>query len=65
MDMTNVYEQWPANHKNDKNPGEKMCYVGLLEYDYGYHYDHNGSERGSCYGRQGFGHRIQEMYRCI
>lgn len=21
---------------------EEMCYVGLLEYDYGYHYDHNG-----------------------
>lgn len=21
---------------------EEMCYIGLLEYDYGYHYDHNG-----------------------
>ena len=21
---------------------DEMCYIGLLEYDYGYHYDHNG-----------------------
>ncbi|MCR4611122.1 MAG: FAD-dependent oxidoreductase [Lachnospiraceae bacterium] len=21
---------------------DDMCYIGLLEYDYGYHYDHNG-----------------------
>ena len=118
MDMMKVYEQWPANHKKDKNPSEKiiklgkkitdvaahklkgvtvedpeywglaeiiteemadvalkmkvrahytfeemcklthtqgdsekeklrklleeMSYIGLLEYDYGYHYDHNG-----------------------
>ena len=21
---------------------DEMCYLGLLEYDYGYHYDHNG-----------------------
>ena len=118
MDMTKVYEEWPANHKKDKNPSKKiiklgkkitdvaahklkgvsvedpeywglaeiiteemadvalkmkvrahytfdemcklthvksdsekeklsklleeMCYIGLLEYDYGYHYDHNG-----------------------
>ena len=118
MDMTKVYEEWPANHKKDKTPSEKilklgrkitdvaahkikgvsvedpeywglaeiiteemadvalkmkvrvpytldemcrltgaktaeekehlekllveMSYIGLLEYDYGYHYDHNG-----------------------
>ncbi len=117
MDMSNVYESWPANHKGDKEPRQKilklakkltdvvghkvkgvsvddpeywgfaeiitdemadvalkmkmrvpytfdemcglngieedgredfrklldeMSYVGLLEYDYGYHYDHNG-----------------------
>ena len=118
MDMMKVYEEWPANHKKDKNPSQKiiklgkkitdvaahklkgvtvedpeywglaeiiteemadvalkmkvrahytfdemcklthaqsdsekeklsklleeMCYIGLLEYDYGYHYDHNG-----------------------
>ncbi len=117
MDMSKVYESWPANHKGDKQPSEKilklgkkitdvaahklkgvkvedpeywglaeivtdemadvalkmkvrvpytfgemcrmnnigadgeekfqkllddMAYVGLLEYDYGYHYDHNG-----------------------
>ena len=118
MDMMKLYEEWPANHKKDKNPSQKilklgkkitdvaahklkgitvedpeywglaeiiteemadvalkmkvrahytfeemckltnaqsdsekekltklleeMCYVGLLEYDYGYHYDHNG-----------------------
>ncbi len=32
---------------------DEMCYVGLLEFDYGYHYDHNGrtapqSERRYC-----------------
>ena len=118
MDMMKVYEEWPANHKKDKNPSKKiiklgkkitdvaahklkgvkvedpeywglaeiiteemadvalkmkvrahytfdemcklthaqsdsekeklsklleeMSYIGLLEYDYGYHYDHNG-----------------------
>ena len=21
---------------------DEMSYIGLLEYDYGYHYDHNG-----------------------
>ena len=118
MDMMKVYEEWPANHKKDKNPSQKiiklgkkitdvavhklkgvsvedpeywglaeiiteemadvalkmkvrahytfdemcklthtqsdsekeklsklleeMSYIGLLEYDYGYHYDHNG-----------------------
>ena len=117
MDMSKVYESWPANHKGDSNPNPKiiklgkkitdvvahklkgvtaqdpeywglaeiiteemadvaltmkvrvpytfaelckmnhidsageakfqkllddMSYVGLLEYDYGYHYDHNG-----------------------
>ncbi len=117
MDMSHIYENWPANHKHDDPPSEKilklgrkitdvaahkltgikvedpeywglaeivteemadvalkmevrhpytfaelckmckisrsgskdfakllkqMCYIGLLEYDYGYHYDHNG-----------------------
>ena len=34
---------WDSAKKDDLNKLlEEMAYVGLLEYDYGYHYDHNG-----------------------
>ena len=28
MDMMKVYEEWPANHKKDKNPSEKIIKLG-------------------------------------
>ena len=28
MDMMQVYEQWPANHKKDKAPSEKIIKLG-------------------------------------
>ncbi|MEI3521770.1 MAG: hypothetical protein V8Q40_12280 [Anaerosacchariphilus sp.] len=31
--------------KNSQKLLDEMSYIGLLEYDYGYHYDHNGRTR--------------------
>lgn len=48
-----VEELWKMNKVTEEQKPhfqellDQMSYIGLLEYDYGYHYDHNGAHRAA------------------